>query len=252
VTALALLRPGDVVAVDALTYPGFRVLARTLGLDLAPLPVTADGPDPDALYRLCRRRRVRAVYAMPTLHNPLGWVLSAGQRARLVKTARQHGVTIIEDAAYAYLAEDAPPPLAMLAPEATVYVSGLSKCVATGLRVGFVAAPPELVPALEGAIRSTTWNTPALTAAIARRWLEDGTVERWEVRKREDARRRQALASQVLAGLPGIAHPSSYFRWLPLVRDSRPDLGGTRRAPRRARGGPSRGRAGCFPLITAG
>ncbi|MEV7043230.1 aminotransferase class I/II-fold pyridoxal phosphate-dependent enzyme [Amycolatopsis sp. NPDC051061] len=160
---------------------------------------------------------------MPTLHNPLGWVLSAGQRARLVEIARQHGVTIIEDASYAYLAEDAPPPLAMLAPEATVYVSGLSKSVATGLRVGFVAAPPELVPALEGAIRSTTWNTPALTAAIARRWLDDGTVERLEVRKREDARRRQALASQVLAGLPGIAHPSSYFRWLPLARDSRPD-----------------------------
>lgn len=223
VTAMALLRPGDVVAVDALTYPGFRVLARTLGLDLAPLPVTADGPDLEALDRLCRSRRVSAVYVMPTLHNPLGWVLSAEQRARLVEIARQHGVTIIEDASYAYLAEDAPPPVAVLAPEATVYVSGLSKSVATGLRVGFVAAPPELVPVLESAIRSTTWNTPALIAAIARRWLDDGTVDLLEVRKREDARGRQALASEVLAGLPWIGHPSSYFRWLPLARDSRPD-----------------------------
>ncbi|GAB3149288.1 PLP-dependent aminotransferase family protein [Amycolatopsis stemonae] len=223
VTALALFQAGDVVAVDALTYPGFRILARTLGLELAPLPATPEGPDLDALDRLCRRRRVRAVYAMPTLHNPLGWVLDAGRRARLVEITRQHGVTIIEDASYAYLAEDAPPPLAMLAPEATVYVSGLSKSVATGLRVGFVAAPPALVPALETAIRSTTWNTPALTAAIARRWLDDGTVDRLEVRKREDARRRQALASEVLAGLPWTGHPSSYFRWLPLARDSRPD-----------------------------
>jgi DNA-binding transcriptional MocR family regulator len=223
VTAMALLRPGDVVAVDALTYPGFRVLARTLGLDLAPLPATADGPDLEALDRLCRRRRVRAVYAMPTLHNPLGWVLSAEQRARLVEIARRHGLTIVEDASYAYLAEDAPPPLAMLAPEATVYVSGLSKSVATGLRFGFVVAPAALVPALESAIRSTTWNTPALTAAIARRWLDDGTVARLEVRKREDARQRQALASEVLAGLPWTGHPSSYFRWLPLASDSRPD-----------------------------
>jgi DNA-binding transcriptional MocR family regulator len=113
--------------------------------------------------------------------------------------------------------------LAVLAPEATVYVSGLSKSVATGLRVGFAVAPPELVPALETAIRSTTWNTPALTAAIARRWLDDGTVGRLEARKREDARARQALASEVLAGLPWIGHPSSYFRWLPLAPDSRPD-----------------------------
>jgi DNA-binding transcriptional MocR family regulator len=223
VTAMALLRPGDVVAVDALTYPGFRVLARTLGLDLAPLPVTADGPDLDALDRLCRRRRVRAVYAMPTLHNPLGWVLTAEQRARLVEIARRHGTMIIEDASYAYLAEDAPPPLAVLAPETTVYVSGLSKSVATGLRFGFAVAPSELVPALESAIRATTWNTPALTAAIARRWLDDGTVGRLEARKREDARRRQTLASEVLAGLPWTGHPSSYFRWLPLAPDSRPD-----------------------------
>ncbi|MFI5590408.1 PLP-dependent aminotransferase family protein [Amycolatopsis sp. NPDC051758] len=223
VTAMALFRPGDVVAVDAVTYPGFRVLARTLGLELAPVPVTADGPDLDAFDRLCRRRRVRAVYTMPTMHNPLGWVLSTEQRTRLAEIARQHGVTIVEDASYAYLVTDAPPPLAALAPECTVYVSGLSKSVATGLRVGFAAAPVELVPALETAIRATTWNTPALTAAIARRWLDDGTVDRLEADKRVDARRRQALASEVLAGLPWIGHPASYFRWLPLARDSRPD-----------------------------
>jgi DNA-binding transcriptional MocR family regulator len=84
--------------VDALTYPGFRVLAHTLGLDLAPLPVTGAGPDLDVLERLCRRRRVRAVYTMPTLHNPLGWVLDDDRRARLVSIARRHRVTIVEDA----------------------------------------------------------------------------------------------------------------------------------------------------------
>ena len=35
---MAALQPGDVVAVDALTYPGFKVLASTLRLELAPLP----------------------------------------------------------------------------------------------------------------------------------------------------------------------------------------------------------------------
>ncbi|MEV4146444.1 PLP-dependent aminotransferase family protein [Amycolatopsis sp. NPDC049691] len=223
VTAMTLFRPGDVVAVDALTYPGFRALARTLALDLAPLPVTAAGPDLDALDRLCRRRDVRAVYSMPTLHNPLGWVLDDAHRARLVSIARAHGLTLIEDASYAYLAEDAPPPLATLAPEATVYVSGLSKNVATGLRFGFVAAPAALVPSLERAVRATTWNTPALIAEIARRWLDDGTVDRLEAQKREDARRRQAVAAEVLAGLPVAAHPSSYFLWLPLAPDARAD-----------------------------
>ena len=40
VAALAMLQPGDVIAVDALTYPGFKVLAQTHRLELAPIPAT--------------------------------------------------------------------------------------------------------------------------------------------------------------------------------------------------------------------
>ena len=223
VTAMALFQPGDVIAVDALTYPGFIVLARTLGLELAPLRVTGSGPDLEAFDQLCRRRRIRAIYAIPTLHNPLGWVYDDAQRARLVEIARRHGVSIIEDASYAYLASDAPAPLATLAPDLTVYVSGLSKSVAPGLRIGFVVAPTELVPALERVVRATTWHTPSVTAALACRWLDDGTVDRLEIQKRADARRRQEVAAEVLAGLPFTAHPSSYMLWLPLALDARPD-----------------------------
>jgi DNA-binding transcriptional MocR family regulator len=222
-TVMALLQPGDVVAADALTYPGFKVLAEAHRLELAPIPAAGNGPDLDALERLCKRRRVRAVYAMPTLHNPLGWVMGASRRRQLVSIARRHGLLIIEDAAYAFLAEDPPAPLAALAPESTVYVSGLSKSVATGLRVGFVAAPAEWVPRLERAIRATTWNTPGVMTAIACGWLEDGTVTRLESHKRRDATVRQAIAAEVLAGLRCVRHPSSYFVWLPLPEEVRAD-----------------------------
>ncbi|MFL9934412.1 PLP-dependent aminotransferase family protein [Paraburkholderia sp. RL18-103-BIB-C] len=221
--AMALLEPGDVVAVDALTYPGFKLAAEANRLELAPIPATRRGPDLDALAALCKRRRVRAVYTMPTLHNPLGWVMSSARRRELVAIARRHGLMLIEDAAYAFLAEGAPPPLAALAPETTVYVSSLSKSVATGLRVGFVCAPREWVPKLERAIRATTWNTPATMTAIACGWIEDGTVARLEEDKRRDATTRQNLAAVVLGGLTRISHPASYFIWLPLAQEVRAD-----------------------------
>jgi DNA-binding transcriptional MocR family regulator len=220
---MAALKAGDLVAVDELTYPGFKVLASAFHLELGSVPATAQGPDLDTLERLSATRPVRAVYTMPTLHNPLGWVMSRSQRARLIDIARRHEFLIIEDASYAYLAEDPPPPLVASAPDVTVYVSGLSKSVATGLRVGFVVAPPSAIPAMERAIRATTWNTPALTTAIACRWLDDGTVDRLEADKRVDARSRQAIARQELAGLSPIAHPSSYFTWLPLPDGARAD-----------------------------
>ncbi|MGL5997895.1 MAG: PLP-dependent aminotransferase family protein [Pseudomonas proteolytica] len=223
VSLMALLKPGDVVAVDALTYSGFKVLAETLHLEIVALPVTPRGPDLQALQQLCQRRPVRALYCMPTLHNPLGWVLGIEQREQLVSIAREHGLILIEDAAYAFLAEHAPPPLAHLAPERTVYVGGLSKSVATGLRVGFVVAPLEWVPALERTIMATVWNAPGVMTALAAAWIDDGTVLQLETQKREDARARQMLAAQVLAGLDYIAHPASYFLWLPLGEDVRAD-----------------------------
>lgn len=222
-TVMALLQPGDVVATDALTYPGFKVLAEAHRLELAPIPAAGHGPDLDALESLCKRRRVRAIYAMPTLHNPLGWVMSARRRRQLVAIARRHGLLIIEDAAYAFLAKNPPAPLAALAPETTVYVSGLSKSVATGLRVGFVAAPTQWVPKLERAIRATTWNTPGVMTAIACGWLDDGTVARLESEKRRDARARQAIAADVLARMQCVRHPASYFVWLSLPEEVRAD-----------------------------
>lgn len=222
-TFMAMAHPGDVVAVDALTYPGLKALAQSLRLELAPLPAAGDASDLDALERLCAARRVRAVYAMPTLHNPLGWVTTERHRDRLVSIARRYDLLIVEDAAYAFLATAPPAPLAARSPERTVYVSGLSKSVATGLRFGFLCAPTPLVPSIERAIRATTWNAPAVMTAIACGWLDDGTVDRLETQKRNDAETRQSVAREVLTGLPVIGHASSYFLWLPLPDGVRAD-----------------------------
>lgn len=223
VTVMGLLKPGDVVAVDALTYPGMKTLALLYRLDLEPLPATAAGPDLDALAALCKRRPVRAVYTMPTMHNPLGYVMAEAERRRLAALAERHDLLIVEDGAYAFLAEPAPKPVFTFAPDRTVYVSGLSKSVASGLRVGFVAAPGHLVPALERAIRVSTWNTPSLTVALGCLWIESGTVDDLEDRKRKDARRRQSLARRILRGCAVVAHPSSYYLWLELPEDLRAD-----------------------------
>ncbi|MFV6544579.1 PLP-dependent aminotransferase family protein [Klebsiella pneumoniae] len=223
VTVMGLLRPGDVVAVDALTYSGFKVLAALYHLELAAIPCRPEGPDLQALQTLCQQRRVRAVYTMPTLHNPLGWVLNTGQRQALADLARQHDLLIIEDAAYARLVSRPPPPVVSYAPERTVYVTGFSKNIATGLRVGVVISPPRYRPKIERAIRATTWNTPTLISSLICAWIEDGTVARFETQKRQDARQRQQVAREVLCGLPVVSHPDSYFVWLPLGEESRAD-----------------------------
>ena len=223
ITVLGMLRPGDVVAVDALTYPGFKVLAELYHLELIAIPALTDGPDLSVLEELCQKRHVRAVYTMPTLHNPLGWVLNHRQRKKIADIARTYDLLIIEDTAYSYLIRRPPPPIAFYAPERTVYITGFSKNVATGLRVGAVIFPESYRPALERAVRATTWNTPSIMTTLVCNWIQDGTVSRFETLKRRDARQRQAVLRTTFEDIPCIAHPSSYFAWLPLPDEARAD-----------------------------
>jgi len=140
-TVMALLQPGDVVAVDALTYPGFKLLAQAHRLELAPLPAAGDGPDVDALEALCKRRRVRAIYAMPTLHNPLGCVMPDAEKERLVRTCERHDVALIEDDTYADMAS---PGTTFRAAKSwcrtghVIYCHSLNKNLAPGLRLGWM------------------------------------------------------------------------------------------------------------------
>ncbi len=219
----ALTRPGDVLAVDALSYPGIKLLASAHGLDLAPIPVTATGPDLDAFDRLCRARPVRAVYTMPTVHNPLGWVLDPERRDRLVALARSHDCLIVEDGTHAFLEASPPPALQTLAPERTCYVAGLSKNVAPGLRFGFAVLPGRHVDRVTTSLRAAAWGTPGLITALATGWLSDGTVARLEKDRRKDAAARQDIARAALAGLDVTAHPTSYVVWLGLEPHQRPD-----------------------------
>ena len=221
---LGMFSPGDIIAVDALTYPGFKALAKIYHLELISVPTAENGPNLQALDKLCQQRKIRAYYAMPTLHNPLGWVMSLSERKKLVDLAKRHQFFLIEDGAYAFLQRPAVVPLATLAPDITFYTTGFSKNIATGLRVGAVLAPQQYIENIERIIRLTTWNTPAITTAILCDWIEKGEVDSIEKDKRRDARIRQKIVQKIFTDIPYIAHPASYFVWLPLPEGVRADV----------------------------
>ncbi|MFW8595877.1 PLP-dependent aminotransferase family protein [Cribrihabitans neustonicus] len=221
VTCLGLLRYGDVIAVDSLTYPGFKSAASLRGLELLPVDGTHGVMDPDELERLCRLREVRAVYLMPTVHNPLGSVMDEAARLRLLGVAQRHGLLIIEDAAYAFLERKPPPSFYSLAPDRTVHIGGFSKNLATGLRLGYVIAPESRTLPLLEAIRATAWNAPALISGLVAGWIEDGSVKASEENRRRDGAERQSVCRKVFGTLPVLSHPNAGFAWLPLEKGVR-------------------------------
>jgi DNA-binding transcriptional MocR family regulator len=217
VCLLSLANPGDTVATEALTYPGFRALADQLHLRVEGLEIDEHGIRPRALRELCRRRNVRALYCTPTLHNPTTAVMPLERRLKLARVAREVGVAILEDDVYGPLAADAPPPLSSLLPSQSYFIASLSKAVASGLRIAYLLAPDvRSADRLAAAVRATTWMAAPLTAEIASRWIMDGTAERVREAVRTEVRSRQRLARSILAGQRIRTHPEGFHLWLEL------------------------------------
>ena len=92
-----LLRPGDVVAVEAPTYPGAIAVFTRVGARIVSIATDDAGVRTDALAAVLRRHQPRLVYLMPTSHNPLGTILPAGRREEVLRLTAAAHVPVLED-----------------------------------------------------------------------------------------------------------------------------------------------------------
>jgi len=213
--ALAAVVPtGGRCGVEALTYPFIKGVAARLGISLVPLAMDEGGVRPDAVQKAHREAHLSALYIQPVIQNPLGMTMTPARRSDLLRVVEKLDLPIIEDNVYAFL--DEVPPLAALAPDRCIVIDSLSKKVAPGLALGFIVPPPRLRESVMASVRSGGWTASGFAFAAAQRMMGDGTVAELARLKRLDARARQKLAEERLAGFEIQANQKSYHLWLTL------------------------------------
>lgn len=223
VALMTLLPQGGDVLVEEVTYSGLKQLASGLRLTLHPVAVDREGLSPADLDLVCRRTRARVLCAMPALQNPTGIAMPAHRQEEIAALVRRHDLTVIEDDTYGFLVPDVRP-LAVHVPERTLFVTSLSKSVAGGLRIGFLASPAQWREPLASSIWNTVVMASPVTAEIASAWIGDGTAARVVEWKRSEIRARHAMARQVFPEIPPYTHPASPHVWLPLPRPWKGDV----------------------------
>jgi DNA-binding transcriptional MocR family regulator len=211
----ASTRPGDTVLTESVTYHGAKAVAALLGLKLEPLPLDRHGILPDALARAAKSRKAKALYIVPSLHNPTGIVTPEKRRRDLAAAAEKHGLTIIEDDVCGFLLEKTPPPLAAFAPDRTIFLTGLGKAMAPAMRVGFLTAPDALLQRAQSALAASILFASPVLAEIAAKRIEDGTAARIAAAKRAEVAVRNRAARSILKGLTGDARSSHLWLELP-------------------------------------
>ncbi|WNV05091.1 PLP-dependent aminotransferase family protein [Candidatus Methylospira mobilis] len=201
VAARLLISPGDHVAVDTLSYPPARAAFQAAGAQIHGITMDAFGMSPDALESLCRKHQVAAIYLTPHHQFPTTRLMPVERRMQLFLLAEKYGFAIVEDDYdHEFHFSNRPMfPLASLDQTGKViYIGSLSKVVAPGLRVGYVAGHKTVIDRCASEIMIIDRQGNAVTELAVAELLENGELRR-HIRRalRIYQERRSQIAEQV-------------------------------------------------------
>ena len=127
-----------------------------------------------------KAKGARFLYVLPNFQNPTGRTMSEARRAALSQRTAELGLPIVEDNPYGDLWFDAPPPLPLTArnPAGCVYLGSFSKVLAPGLRLGFMVAPPALMPKLLQAKQAADLHSPGFNQRMIAEVMQGGFLDR--------------------------------------------------------------------------
>ncbi len=235
-----LLEPGDAAIVPSPSYPIHLFAPVFAGAVVEQVPMGSDedlfGSVVEAFERSRPRPRV-LVLSFP--HNPTTATVEAEFMQRVVDFAREQGVIVVHDFAYADLAFDGHVPPSILqaegADEVAVELYTLTKSFSmAGWRVGFVVGNAEVVQALarlKSYLDYGTFQPIQIAAIVAMNEVPDFPREVCEVYRS----RRDALCDGLARiGWPVARPKGTMFVWAPIPEPYR-ELGSLEFAVRLAR-----------------
>jgi (S)-3,5-dihydroxyphenylglycine transaminase len=221
--------PGDVVLAAEPCYVGFTGAARILGIEVVPVPESADGLRPATVREVAARvrasgRNPRALYLVPNFANPSGVSLPVETRRRLLDVAAEADLLILEDDPYGLFGlDDEPRPTlkSLDTDQRVIYLGSFSKSYFPGARVGYLVADQTVVDAagrrtlladeLSTVKSMLTVNTSALSQAVVGGMLIDSGYSLRAANQAKIAFYRQNL--QTLLAALRRNFPDGRVRW---------------------------------------
>ncbi|MGS5089143.1 aminotransferase-like domain-containing protein [Hydrogenophaga sp. A37] len=176
--AKVLIDEGSTVLVETPTYLGALQAFTPMEPVIVSVESDDEGIDVDDLVK--KAPGARFLYVLPNFQNPTGRSMSEARRAALVERAAAIGLPLVEDNPYGDLWFDQPPPKPLTAryPDGCIYLGSFSKVLAPGLRLGYVVAPPAIMPKLLQAKQAADLHSPSFNQRMVSEVLKDGFIHR--------------------------------------------------------------------------
>ena len=204
----ALSRPGDLIGVEEVTFPGALDAISVAGARPVGIAVGPNGLDLDGLATVVAQDRPRLLYLIPTFHNPSGALLSVPDRRRVARLIAEAQITTIDDVTLSDLdyGTQPPPPLAAYEPDAPIITIGsMSKVFWGGLRIGWMRASEPVASHLAGLKTTADLGGAATIQVLAAAMLAEYEQTR--------AWRNEQLIGSLRAFSEALAAEIGEWRW---------------------------------------
>ncbi|MGF1608613.1 MAG: PLP-dependent aminotransferase family protein [Kiloniellales bacterium] len=201
-----LLNPGDKVWFENPGAIGARNSFVACGADLVPVPIDGEGLRVDV--GLEKAPRFRLAFVTPSHHQPLGAILSLERRFALLQAAERAASWIVEDdydGEFCYGRQPLPTLKSVDTTGRVIYVGTFSKSLFPSLRLGYLLAPPALIPTFEHLMSAFLPGVPTSLQAVTAAFIEEGYFVAHIRRMRKIyAERHQALRDAAVQRLAGL------------------------------------------------
>ncbi|MCM3729255.1 PLP-dependent aminotransferase family protein [Neobacillus cucumis] len=195
-----LLKPGDSVAIENPSYHYNLPVFKSAGIKPYFLKVDNDGINPEEITALYKKHRIKMIFLSPIFQNPTGTLLDLDKRKKVLEISSEYGIPLVEDDPYSLtsFSGEKMKTLKSLDHNGNVlYISSLTKIVASGLRIGWIIGPRAVIERLSDAKQQVDFGHASYSQWVANDFLEscDFTSHIKGLAKQLESRRNQIVVS---------------------------------------------------------
>ena len=177
-----MLDPGDTVICESPSFIGALNAFRVCGANTVGVEMEDDGISVSGLENALKNNKgAKFIYLIPTFHNPTGITTSLEKRKEIYRLALKYGALILEDNPYGELrfaGEDVPTIKSIDTEGIVVYTSSFSKILSSGMRVGYLCGPKQIIDRCVVVKQANDVHTNLFFQMLVSKYLEDNDIDK--------------------------------------------------------------------------
>lgn len=199
--AMGILPKDGTMYLEEPSYMFSLNILQSIGMPMMGLRMDDEGLIVNELAKPNNIKRNSMLYTIPTFHNPTGILMSDRRRKDLMNANQQIRMPIIEDDTYreTWLDELPPKPLKAIDKNGdVVYIGSVSKTLASGMRIGWVVGPEQVMNRLADIKMQADYGASSFSQWIVAECMASGFYSEYTEMIRAELRKRRDICLECL------------------------------------------------------